>query len=173
MKTKRYVKELCYELYKIDWKYSHNITNEIEMYSIKNYYNFLISENFDSTVYTFDDYIEHYGYNEELYVCYEEFLSNEYLEEDYIKDLLDDGELFEIYLKDLEEKNDVDNDIKNQHNDKDIVTIICYGKTEQLEREKAIEKYYEAMMYCEGSEKERYTNIYMDLMNGLDVCKDE
>ena len=56
---------------------------------------------------------------------------------------------------------------------KDIVTIVCYGKTEQMEREKAIAKYYDGMMCCDGSERNRYTNIYMDLINGLDVCKDE
>ena len=58
-------------------------------------------------------------------------------------------------------------------NDKDIVTVICYGKSEQMERDKAKQFYLECMMFSDGSEKERYTNIYMDLMSGLKICKDE
>lgn len=53
-----------------------------------------------------------------------------------------------------------------------IVTIMCYGQVETMEREKAIAKYYEAMTCCEGSEKERYCNIYCQLVEGKNVCKD-
>lgn len=55
---------------------------------------------------------------------------------------------------------------------KDIVTIICYGKTEQMEREKAKEFYLNCMANSEGSERNRYTNIYLDLVAGLSVCTD-
>lgn len=55
---------------------------------------------------------------------------------------------------------------------KDIVTITCYGETEQMERKDAIKLYLEGMMACEGSEQERYTNIYCQLMAGEKVCKD-
>ena len=60
-----------------------------------------------------------------------------------------------------------------RNNKKDIVSIICYGKEEQMERNKAIKLYEEGMLCCDGSEKERYTNIYLDLINGLKVCRDE
>lgn len=53
-----------------------------------------------------------------------------------------------------------------------IVTIVCYGQIETMEREKAIAKYYKAMACCEGSEKERYCNIYCQLVEGKNVCKD-
>ena len=91
------IRKLCYELYKIDWKHSH-ITKEREMDSIKDYYEGLVD---NDSEYTYEDYIEEFGYNGELYVCYEEFLDNEYLKEDYIKELLNNEKLYEIYLQDL------------------------------------------------------------------------
>lgn len=55
-----------------------------------------------------------------------------------------------------------------------MVTVICYGKEEKWEsRKKAIAFYAEAMMCCEGSERDRYTNVYLDLMSGKEVCTDE
>lgn len=55
---------------------------------------------------------------------------------------------------------------------KDIVTIICYGKETKMEREEAKALYLEGMMCCEGSEQERYANIYAELMAGFSVCTD-
>lgn len=49
----------------------------------------------------------------------------------------------------------------------DIVKVTCYGRTETMARSKALEKYFEGMMMCDGSEKERYTNIYCQLQQGL------
>ncbi len=54
-----------------------------------------------------------------------------------------------------------------------IVTITCYGKTEKMEREKAKKFYLDCMKNSEGSEQERYTNIYTQLMDGATVCFDE
>ncbi len=56
---------------------------------------------------------------------------------------------------------------------KDIVTITCYGKTEQLEREVAITIYLDAMVCSEGSERDRYSKILGELMTGQKVCSDE
>ena len=95
------ISELCYELYKEDWKHSNIITKDMEIDSIKNYYECLITDDIDSKEYTYNDYLEEVGYNGKLYVCYEEFLDNEYLKEDYIKELLDNDNLYEIYLQDL------------------------------------------------------------------------
>lgn len=53
-----------------------------------------------------------------------------------------------------------------------IVTIFCYGQVEQMKRDVAINKYYNAMVCSDGSEKERYCNIYTQLVEGKNVCKD-
>ena len=93
------IRKLCYELYKIDWKHSHMITKEREMDSIKDYYEGLID---NDSEYTYEDYIEEFGYGEELYVCYEEFCDAEYYNVDYMRTLLDNDELINMYHKDIE-----------------------------------------------------------------------
>ena len=94
------ISKLCYELYKIDWKHSHMITKYREMDSIKDYYEDLVD---DDTEYTYNDYLEEFGYDGELYVCYEEFLEAEYLDEDYICSLLDNEKLISMYRKAIKE----------------------------------------------------------------------
>lgn len=91
------ISKLAYELYKIDWKKAHWITPEIEKDSLKNYYECLVD--FDDS-YLYKNYIEEFGYNGELYVCFEEFLDCEYQDKDYIRELFDNEKLFEEYLKD-------------------------------------------------------------------------
>lgn len=56
---------------------------------------------------------------------------------------------------------------------KQEVTVTCYGQTETMTREEAIDEYYEGMMCCEGSEGERYKSIYCQLMNGDTNVSDE
>lgn len=57
---------------------------------------------------------------------------------------------------------------------KEKITVICYGEEKIWDnREKAKEFYLEAMMNTEGSEKERYSNIFGDLCSGLTTCRDE
>lgn len=92
------IRELCYELYKIDWM--NHISHNRQMDALKNYYEDLhISYDGD---YTFDDYLFDNGYDGELYVCFDEFLQNEYLDEDYIKEyLLDNDELIKQYEDDI------------------------------------------------------------------------
>ena len=94
------IRKLCYELYKIDWKHSH-ITKEREMDSIKDYYEGLID---NDSEYTYEDYIEEFGYNGELYVCFEEFCDAEYYNVDYMCTLLDNDRLINIYHEDIEEE---------------------------------------------------------------------
>lgn len=54
------------------------------------------------------------------------------------------------------------------------VTTICYGKkTEWHSREEAENFFLEGMLACDGSEKERYTNIYLQLKEGRSTCSDE
>ena len=94
------IRKLCYELYKIDWKHSH-ITKEREMDSIKDYYEGLVD---NGSEYTYEDYIEEFGYNGELYVCFEEFCDAEYYNVDYMRTLLDNDRLINIYHEDIEEE---------------------------------------------------------------------
>ena len=59
---------------------------------------------------------------------------------------------------------------RNQMDDK--VTITCYGKTRTMTRKDAIQFYMEGMCECDGSERERYTSIYCQLVSGQKVCSD-
>lgn len=93
------ISRLCYELYKLDWKRSHMITTEIEMDFLKDYYEGLADH--EDTEYTYEDYLEEFGYNGELYVCFEEFLETEYLEDDYMTRLLNNVELSAMYYDDI------------------------------------------------------------------------
>ena len=56
----------------------------------------------------------------------------------------------------------------------DSVTVICYGiKKIYRSREEAIRFYLAGMRACEGSERDRYTEIYLQLLDGCKVCTDE
>lgn len=56
----------------------------------------------------------------------------------------------------------------------DSVVVICYGEEEFWgDRNEAIKFYLEGMMACEGAEQRRYTNIYLQLIEGCKVCKDK
>ena len=55
----------------------------------------------------------------------------------------------------------------------DSVKVTCYGTTKVWDnREDAIKEFHEGMMCCEGSERERYTNIYLQLIDGCTECSD-
>ena len=97
------ISKICYELYKLDWKHSHMITKDIEMDSVKDYYEGLIDADID---YTYEDYIEEFGYNGELYVCYAEFCDAEYHDKEYICGLLDNDKLIAMYYRDINEDNE-------------------------------------------------------------------
>lgn len=54
-------------------------------------------------------------------------------------------------------------------------TITCYGKTKcypESKREIMKHEYLMGMLSSDGSEKDRYTNIYLDLESGAKVCSD-
>lgn len=55
---------------------------------------------------------------------------------------------------------------------KKTVTIKCYGSETVMQRTDAIKEFREAAAWSEGSEKERYMNILMDLYDGKDYCTD-
>lgn len=99
------VKKLTYELYKIDWLTRITPTQMINEY--KKYYDFINGEELED--YTFDAYLEEYGYDGEIYVCYEEFTRSEYLDKAFIKGLLNDENLYRKYLEDIGEKSEKEN----------------------------------------------------------------
>ena len=98
------IRRLCYELYKVDWKKSHMITNEREMDSIRDYYANLVD---NDMVYTYNDYLEEFGYDGELYVCYEEFCDDEYYDKEYICSLLDNEKLIAMYYNDIDTDDEI------------------------------------------------------------------
>lgn len=58
---------------------------------------------------------------------------------------------------------------------KKFITVICYNKVEiypESKRKELEEFYLEGMCACEGSEQERYANVYCDLKAGCAVCTD-
>lgn len=56
----------------------------------------------------------------------------------------------------------------------DAVTTICYGKEEVWDdRKEAVDFYLRAIAASEGSECERYTKIYTELLMGKSICSDE
>lgn len=61
-----------------------------------------------------------------------------------------------------------------QNKIQDSVTVICYGKKEVWDsRAEAIAFYLEGMTSCMGAERDRYANVYLDLICGESVCSDE
>lgn len=55
----------------------------------------------------------------------------------------------------------------------EMITVRCYYKEEKITRAEAIKKYTEGYECSEGSERERYMEILMDLMNEKDYCDDK
>lgn len=102
------IKKLCYELYKVDWMREHGITRNVATEdgiasdmltgALKSYY-----EEFSAISYefSFEDYLFEYGFKGQIFARFEEFLDNEYLEEEYICNLLDSKSLVDLYLQDV------------------------------------------------------------------------
>lgn len=54
------------------------------------------------------------------------------------------------------------------------IRITCYRRTEEwLDRNNAMSFYYEGVMMCDGCERDRYTDIFMQLGAGCMDCTDE
>lgn len=57
----------------------------------------------------------------------------------------------------------------------DTFMITCYRKSKtypESQRNKMIKEYQTAMVCCDGSEADRYRNIYGDLIAGVKECMD-
>lgn len=54
------------------------------------------------------------------------------------------------------------------------VVTICYGEEKQwASRKEALNYFLEGIKSCEGSEKERYLSIYLELLAGKKICTDQ
>lgn len=110
------IRKICYELYKKDWKKNHGITNEVEDKTFEEFIVF-ISEECDietAMTYSYEGYLEEFGYKGEIYVCFDEFIDIEYTDGDYIRSLLSkDKTLLKLYNEDITgiTKEDIYNDI--------------------------------------------------------------
>ena len=55
----------------------------------------------------------------------------------------------------------------------DLVKVTCYGRTETLTRNEALKKYSEAILWSDGSERDRYAQIVAELVDGWSTVSDE
>lgn len=63
--------------------------------------------------------------------------------------------------------------MKTSNKKNDPVVVTCYGKTETWEsRADAMAFYMRAMAASEGSECERYKNVFVALAAGEKICSD-
>lgn len=61
-----------------------------------------------------------------------------------------------------------------EETDMSKVVTECYGEETTWESREEAERFFlEGMVACEGSEQERYSNIYCKLLMGLDYCTDD
>lgn len=57
---------------------------------------------------------------------------------------------------------------------KEKIITVTYGKEDTwTNRKKAMEFFMDCMRHSEGCERERYTNVYFKLMDGLTYCTDD
>lgn len=102
-------------------------------------------------------YVAHYK-KSEPHITYYITVGNIVYSADYHKSVINEmvAELKEIVKK--EEK----------------VITICYGKQEEWEhRQDAINEFWCAINGSDGSEQQRYLNVYRNLMAGYKVCTDQ
>lgn len=55
---------------------------------------------------------------------------------------------------------------------KDMVKVICYGTAKMYERQKAINEFTQAVLCCEGAERDRYCRILSQLRSGKSIVSD-
>ena len=60
-----------------------------------------------------------------------------------------------------------------KNDNRDIVAVTCYYKTKFWDRKEAMAFYLEGMACSDGWERERYTEIYFQLANGVKHATDE
>lgn len=67
----------------------------------------------------------------------------------------------------------IDHNNKKRTTMNEQITTTCYGHTDKwASREQAVRYFQECAMCSEGAEKERYTNIILQLLDGQTDCHD-
>lgn len=96
---------IAYMLYTQEWVSTHTTLKE-RLQAIKNYCAYIediLETEPETEIPSFSEWLENFGYEGEIYVCFEEFRNTEYHDKDYILSLLgDDEELIQRYHQDLE-----------------------------------------------------------------------
>lgn len=93
--TEDKLKEIAYELYKIDWERDH-ISTEWKLATYRLYELEFLEYDFRET---FDEWLFEQGYDGEIYACFDEFIVYEYQDYEYMKYLLGNS----VFLKAYEE----------------------------------------------------------------------
>lgn len=87
------IRKIAYEKYKLDWlmRHGYSLTDLIrEVNSLQ--------DEFISTKQAYLAFVNEYGFNGEIWSCYNEFLDNEYKDKEYIKSILNPQE-FKLYIR--------------------------------------------------------------------------
>ena len=92
------IKKIAYEKYRLDWmlKHGHTLTNLMdELDSMQ-------EESDDTVSQLFIDWEYGFGFGSEIWVCFDEFIDNEYQDRGYMQQLLN-WEEFEKYEEDIKD----------------------------------------------------------------------
>lgn len=89
------IKKIAYEKYKLDWMMGHGYT----LVDIMNELDDMQEDEPDTCVSNlFSDWEYEFGFESEIWACYDEFLECEFDDKDYMRTILNDEE-YEYYLK--------------------------------------------------------------------------
>ena len=97
------IKKIAYEKYKLDWMLHHGHTLEDLINSLSD----CMEEVNEDFVVVFDIWESDYGFGSEIWVCFDEFIDNEYQDEGYMKQLLN-WEEYKKYQEDINMNNRID-----------------------------------------------------------------
>ena len=101
---KEFTQKAVYKLYQIDWE--RRISAERKADDVKDFFESCIENHYTPCFEeTYSQWLYDNGYSGELYVCYEEFLEEEFQNKDYIRELVGEcGLLMELVEKIWEEE---------------------------------------------------------------------
>jgi hypothetical protein len=141
MDAMKKLRKKIYGLYKEDWMFEHGIDDEAVIKASNNYIELVKAGEFSGS---FEDYLDEFGFNNELYVSYEEFLDNEYKDTEYMVTLLMENGYYrkvDKYLSDIVK----DSDEMTVHGDSIAYKVYNLHKKftdDQVTFEKFMDEYY-------------------------------
>lgn len=80
------IKQIAYEKYKLDWMMRNGYSLSDLIRKVGEY----MEESDEDIVCSFDMWEYDCGFGGEIWVCFDEFLENEYQDEEYMRSILDD-----------------------------------------------------------------------------------